>query len=279
VNAAGYSGVVYIHPEWELVPRELAIEGHWELEGLDRPAEEGPGWRTAAEAIEWGRKRAPTVYLRVHLAAYSYRYVRAGEILVRLQAPVDDRFVIYSAGETHPTPRQVEGEEDVEPEDVRRWPGGSDERDPDVLPRYGGWVYLVQSRPEMEAGAFLGYTARWEALRKGRLGLAEVRGPDWEGDLPAAVAWGRERAPYVLVCDGPVGFGYESAGEHELPGLELPRWLGPSDVSVLEGDLPQLPPGSWRIAVSEPRSRRFPIPDQIEPEGGLPAATDDRTGR
>jgi hypothetical protein len=259
------------------VPRAFPIEGHWELEGLDKPAENGPSWRTAAESIAWGRKRSPTVYLRVHLATYSYRFVPAGDVLVRLHAPMDDRFVIYSAGETDPVRHEVEGEEDVDAEDVRRWPGAADTRDTDVLPGYGGWVYLVQSRPESDAGAFLGYTARWEALRDGRLGLADVYGPAWEGDLPAAVAWGRERAPYVLVCDGPVGFGYESAGERDLSGLELPRWVGLRELGTLDPTSAELPPGAWTIRVSEPTSKRFPIPDDVEPEGGLSAETDARS--
>jgi len=179
-----YSGIVYIENEREIVPRAFPIEGHWSLDGFDQPAEEGPGWRTTEEAIMWSRKRAPEVFLRVHLAVHSYRYVRAGDIPVRLHAPVDDRYVIYCAGEKRWVPAEVEGEEDVEPEDVRRWPGASDAPEPEVLPGYGGEVFLAQSKEEMDAGADLGYTARWEALRDGRLGVVEVAGPAWESDPP-----------------------------------------------------------------------------------------------
>jgi len=256
-----YSGVVYIDEEFGVVLRALPIEGHWELPGLGRVAEDGPGWATAAEAIAWGRKRAPTVWLRVHRSIHSYRYVQVDGLLLRLQAPVCDDYVIYSAGE-EATSRTGE---------VRRWPAAPTRRDADVLPDYGGEVYLVQWPPEHEGSNMPGLIARWEKLTNGVQHVAEVAGPDWEGGAEATVEWARQRAPYVLLCNGPPHYGYLSAGDADPPGLGLARWHSLAELREhFREHPPEIPPGVERWATAlEDESKGFPLPG-IEPAGGFP---------
>jgi hypothetical protein len=55
----GYSGVVYIDEEYGFGPRALPIEGHWELPGLGRVAEDGPGWSTADSPPGSARRASP----------------------------------------------------------------------------------------------------------------------------------------------------------------------------------------------------------------------------
>src|SRR5438874_7998704 len=228
MHRSDFSGVAYIEQVTGFIPRAFPIEGHWELPGLDHVAEDGPGWQTASEAVSWGRKRAPAVWLRVHRNIYSHRYAHADSILFCLQAPVRDDYVIYSAGED-PVSQEAE---------VRRWPGAAARREAEVLPDYGGDVYLVQWAPERDRAGF-GFLARWERVRDGVQQVVEVAGPDWDEGTGSAVAWARERAPYVLVCEGPPDFGYQSAGEREPPGLDLPRWRG---LAELQEHFRELPP-------------------------------------
>src|SRR5438045_1448213 len=76
-----------------------AADGGNGVRGGDESVEEGT-WFDAAEAVAWGRRRAPKVYLRVHQPVHQHRFVRAGDILVRLRADrPHDRYVLYSAGE------------------------------------------------------------------------------------------------------------------------------------------------------------------------------------
>ena len=265
VRLPNYSGVVYIDMEWGVVPRSLPIEGHWELPGLDRVAEDGPGWLTAAEAIAWGRKRAPLVWLRVHRSTYSYRYVQVGSVLVRLHAPLEDDYVIYSAGEglSHA------GLSDEEY--VRRWPGAATSRDEDLLPEYGGEVFLVQWSSEHDGAGEGGVIARWEALSDGVQHVAEVAGPRWDGGIVDAIEWARQRAPYVLVCSGPWDFGYLSAGDEDPAGLGLARWPG-HDERLRENRPPH--EGTIWVEVYDSEAKGFPLPDDVEPAGGLPGQQD-----
>jgi hypothetical protein len=253
VRKAGYSGVVYIDPEEAILLRPLAIEGHWEPVG--RVPEEGPGWATAAEAIAWGRRRAPEVLLRLDRNTYRHQYLQVDGLILRLAAPAESESVTYAAGETQvPYPG----------EDVRRWPGASDVRETDAVQGYSGTVHLAQRAPESDRGEPLGYLARWEVLKEGSQEVVEVAGPAWNEELDLAVRWGRERAPYVLVREV-LGSGYVSAGERDPSGLQLPRWEG-VDALDIEPD----PNATWFVVVSEDDSRHFPISDEIEPAGGLP---------
>jgi hypothetical protein len=260
-----YSGVVYIDEELGVVPRQFPIEGYWDLE--QRVAEDGPGWLTATDAIEWGRKRAPTVSLRVHRSIHVYRYLQVDGILFRLHAPVSDEHVVYSAGED----AMLHGD------DVKRWPGAPTTRDADVLPGYGGKVWLVQWPPENDGANMASLTARWETLTDGVQHVAEVAGPDWDGGIEAAVEWARQRAPYVLVCQGPRRFGYLSAGDADPPGLDLPRWRGLAEMREhFREHPPQIPQGVDRwIVTLEDDSKSFPLPEDVEPAGGLPGPSGD----
>lgn len=245
-----YGGIVSIEEEPALACRRFPIEGHWELPGLDRGAEEGPGWTNAADAIAWGRRRAPRVWLRVHQRVHRFRYVVVDELLVRLHAPTDDDQVIYSAGEEHGT----------DPE-LRRWPGAPASRDADIDPQYGGTVWLVQWAADHRHAGPPGLVARWERVVDGVQHVVEVAGPSWDGGEEAAVAWARERAPYVLLCNGPRRYGYLSAGEHDPPGLDLPRWQSFEELRAeLRASPPTPPAGTKRwIQVREDPSRSFPL--------------------
>jgi len=255
-----YSGIVYIESELALVPRQHAIEGHWENR---ETVVQGPGWETGVQAVAWGRKRAPIVLLRIHRVALEYRYQRVGDLLVRLHAPVDHDYIHYDAGEVPWA--SVPGHQ-PDPQ-LRRWPGARDSPDADVVADYGGTVYLVQERPE-EEGAVLGYTARWEALHDGVMIPREVVGPRWEGDFRAAVAWARERAPYVLIHH-PRGLGYQSAGESDLPGLNIPRWEGDHKVGAPVVDA-HPSAGQYVLTLGPSNLAAFPIPEEFIPAGGFP---------
>jgi hypothetical protein len=52
----------YIESVWERsLTSRPPIQGHRKPERPDGGMEDGPGWQTGAEAITWGRKRAPIV--------------------------------------------------------------------------------------------------------------------------------------------------------------------------------------------------------------------------
>lgn len=262
----GYGGIVYIESETWFSAREHAIAGHWDRGGS---FVEGPGWDSAIDAISWGRRRAPEVYLRVHAVRHEYRYVKAGELVVRLHAPNNSGYRIYDAGET--AWDSVPGR--VLDANLVRWPGARDMRDADVEVDYGGTVYLVQEPPEDWAGG-AGYVARWERLNDGVPELAEVAGPTWDGDFDDVVAWGRERAPYVLIHHAFM-HRYESAGELDLPGLEIPRYETSDE--ALARVLKEAPPqgAGYYLHASEVESAVFPMPDDFLPAGGFPAQQDE----
>jgi hypothetical protein len=189
--------------------------------------------------------------------------VQADSILFRLQAPVCDDYVIYSAGEDAVS----------NADEVRRWPGAATRRDAEVRPDYGGDVHLVQWVPESDHMSF-GFLARWERVLDGVQQVAEVAGPEWDEGTESAVAWARERAPYVLVSSGPPDFGYHSAGEREPPDFDLPRWRGRAELQEHFRKLPP-PADPWtgrRATIAEgDESKSFPLPNEVEPAGGLPA--------
>ena len=76
-------GVVYIAETIEIdrFPGEPRFTGHWAIADT-QPAEfleEGPGWDTPENAIEWGRARAPIVLIRTGEQSPQI-YYSAGEI-------------------------------------------------------------------------------------------------------------------------------------------------------------------------------------------------------
>jgi hypothetical protein len=244
-------GVAYV--EYELRPEILEIEGYWERPGTAAPEdlELAPGWTDPAEAIAWGRKRAPYVFLRLHRATFSWRYYRAGPLTLRFQAPTASTFVYYSAGE-HPS--GFEG--------MVRWPGASDERDPDVVPGYGGAVHLVRRDEGFGTIPEYDVVTRWETPRDRRMALLEQSGP-WD-DVEQALAWARERAPVVLLrLPRNSAYEYFSAGDEQPVDLELPTWAFPDEQEV---ELPEFEPtgGTYAVGVEFLRpfqGRAFPLED------------------
>ena len=244
-------GVAYV--EYALQPELRSIEGHWERPGAKTAAdlEEGPGWTDPREAIAWGRKRAPHVFLRLHRTTFSYRYYRAGDLVVRLLAPPSHSHTIYSAGERH-----------SERWGVRRWPRASVRRERDVVDGYGGDVHLVR---DDEAGGLLAdlrYAVRWEVLRRGHMVLLRQAGP-WR-DLERALAWARSRTPVVLLCQpGNDRFEYFSAGDEQPSGLALPEWP-----RSWEGVQTPPDPTAADLARAHERVRPFESSDDASDEGG-----------
>ena len=120
---------------------------------------------------------------------------------------------IYDAGE-----RDGDAQRPTE-----RWPGARAERAGNVHPDYGGVVYVDEEHPVfVPTGRF---SAVWGSASGGLLEEAE----DLFEDLEAAVDWGRERAPIVLVAELPLSWSnvpaYEirSAGDADPPGDPLER--------------------------------------------------------
>ena len=189
-----------------------------------RASGERAEWDSIEAAIAWGRRRAPIVSLRVDQAVYSHRWEWVGDLLVRLNLPVTIRHRWYSAGEKE-RPQEEPGEQ------YTRWPGVATTREADVIESYGGVVWLNHTR-----GLWLdylgGYLARWEAPRPDPgqppepvMVVVEQAGPAWDFDIRGAIAWGRARAPIVLVQGG--WDQYFSAGELNPPALALPEWDRP----------------------------------------------------
>lgn len=60
-------GAVWIACSEEIDGVPTRYEGHWEAAPEARPAllERGPGWKTADEAVAWGRERTGRVYIRL----------------------------------------------------------------------------------------------------------------------------------------------------------------------------------------------------------------------
>jgi hypothetical protein len=170
------------------------FEGSWQPDADADPetfySEDGPGWNDVEEAIRWGRRRAPIVYVR--LGPGWTEWFNAGE--------EDD-------GGRDPTPR---------------WPGSRRRRAANRHPDYGGVVYLGENFPSfMPARRF---TATWEPEPDRRA----VDQAEFE-DVEAAIEWGRERSPVVLVAELPNSWSWvpvyeiRSAGEEDPPGEPLER--------------------------------------------------------
>jgi hypothetical protein len=123
--------------------------------------EDGPGWNDIEEAIEWARRRAPIVY------------VRLGPGLREA----------YNAGEKDDHARHA----------TERWPGARRRPAGDVHPDYGGVVYVDEEHPTyIPTGRF---SAVWASASEEWLDDAE----DFE-DVETVIDWGRGRAHVVLVA-------------------------------------------------------------------------------
>jgi hypothetical protein len=187
-------------------------------------SEDGPGWNDVEQAVAWGRQHAPIVY------------VRLGEGLSE----------IYNAGERDDGRRNPTG----------RWPGSRRRRARDVHSDYGGVVYIDEQGPSLiPTGKF---RAIWE------LNDDDVEEHEGEfDDVEAAVDWGRERAPVVLVAELPSGWigrvpTYEirSAGDEDPEGEPLERLRPGHGQETLEWSF------STQRAVSGHEPREFA--DQLE---------------
>jgi hypothetical protein len=89
------------------------------------------------------------------------------------------------------------------------------------------------------------------------------------------------RPPYVLLTEGPRQWEYWSAGDEDPPGLDLPRfpsldeWIATKEererhLATLDKEAVR---SGLRVTVRDHQpGRTFPIAEDIEPAGGLPAA-------
>ena len=154
-------------------------------------SEDGPGWNDIEDAIEWARSHAPIVSVRV------------GQGLRE----------VYDAGE-----RDGDAQRPTE-----RWPGAPAERAGNVHPSYGGVVYVDE-----EHLVFVP-TGRFSAVWGSESGELLEEAEELFEDLEAAVDWGRERAPVVLVAELPLSWSHvpayeiRSAGDADPPGDPLER--------------------------------------------------------
>lgn len=64
-------GIVYLAEDPD---EEPPFTGYWENGQPPAMLEDGPGWTSAAEAVRWGRERAPVVLIRL----WPDRYFSAG---------------------------------------------------------------------------------------------------------------------------------------------------------------------------------------------------------
>src|SRR6476661_1529648 len=178
--------------------------------------EDGPGWNSVEQAIAWGRAHAPIVY-------------------VRLREGLSE---IYNAGEMDDAGRTP----------TERWPRSRRRRARDVHPDYGGVVYVDEEGPTLiPAAKFLAVWEHDSETEEGDEGEFD--------DVEAAVDWGRERAPVVLVAELPSGWSgrvpaYEirSAGEEDLAGEPVERLRPRAGEATLE----------WAFAMQRAVSEREP---------------------
>lgn len=154
-------------------------------------SEDGPGWNDVEEAITWGRRHAPVVYVLIGTG----------------------RRDMFNAGERDDDARHP----------TRRWPGAPRRRAGQRHPDYGGAVWVDEEQLSLiPAGRF---TANWET-DSGEW----VESRDDFTDVESAIEWGRERASIVLVAELPSqwssvvpSYVIRSAGEADPPGERLER--------------------------------------------------------
>jgi hypothetical protein len=187
---------VRIRQEFEIELPWHRFTGSWQpdpgADFEDFVSIDGPGWQDIEEAIEWGRRRAPIVY------------VRFGH----------GRRDLYDAGE----------EDGYEEDDgARRWPGAPHEREHDCHPDYRGAVFLGEEFPVYWPTSK--YSAALVDSESGDRASATF------SDLETAIDWGRERASIVLVAEAPDSWSGDaapayrlwSAGSEDPPDEVLPR--------------------------------------------------------
>jgi hypothetical protein len=81
-------------------------------------------------------------------------------------------------------------------------------------------VVFISEDPWAEEFDSPRFTGHWEASEGGSNELVE-NGPGWDSPEDA-IAWGRQRAPIVLIRVGPFPQRYFSAGVQQPPGQTLP---------------------------------------------------------
>ncbi len=188
-------GVVRVREELQVELPWHRYRASWQP-STDGPArtfsfEDGPGWNDIEEAITWARHRAPIVC------------VRLGQGLSE----------IYDAGDRDGDPRR--------PTD--RWPGTEAGAAEVVHLDYGGIAYVDEEHPVFVP------TGRFTAVWGSESGELLEEADTLFVDIEAAVDWGRERAPVVLVAELPLTWSnvpiYEirSAGDEDPPGDPLER--------------------------------------------------------
>ncbi|MEZ5102476.1 MAG: hypothetical protein R3C15_22285 [Thermoleophilia bacterium] len=262
---ADFGGLAIIEPDLATGPGPGVIRGHWQpAPSRSVPA---PAFSEAGSAVRWGRRRAPEVIYRVeHEVARSHVVVLAG-MPVRVFAPVEHESVVWvsAAPDLHSDASQTDEGDD---EDVLDWPMVVDVPPAARIAGYGGRVYFAETTPRSALPA-AGCQCRWQTTdAKGLTATVELALLANEED---ALAWARERAPYVLVSKGPAGWYYESAGAQQIPGVPArPKPDGiPRNAVVTH---------TWTDGgttyldyIAPPGGRQFRI-DDVEPLGGFYAA-------
>jgi hypothetical protein len=184
-------GAVRIREEFTVEVPFYRYTAAWLREPDSPPivASESPGWNDVAEAVRWGRRHAPFVYVRLGPGGSE----------------------VYNAGERdddvrHPTDR---------------WPGTARRRAANRDPAYAGAVYIDEAWPDLWPKNT--FAAEWIDDGEEPIERANF------ADIELAIDWARERAPTVLVAEAPNSWSFvptyelSSAGEEDPPGQPLPR--------------------------------------------------------
>ena len=184
------------------IREEVLVELPWQrYSACWQPAPDGPGrasdsidgpcWNDIEDAIEWARRHAPIVYVRL---AHGLRE-------------------LYNAGERDGDAQRT----------TRRWPTAPAERAADVHPDYSGVVYVDEEH------LIFVPTGRFSAVWGSASGELLEETEELFEDVEAAVDWGRDRAPLVLVAELPLSWSHipvyeiRSAGDRDPPGYPLER--------------------------------------------------------
>ena len=262
---ADFGGLVIIEPDHAIGPGPGAIQGHWQRDpSRSVPA---PAFSDAGAAVRWGRRRAPEVIYRVEQeVARSHVVVLVG-MPVRVFAPVEHESVIWvsAAPDLHGHASEMDDSGD---DDALDWPMAVDVPPGARIADYGGRVYFAETRPS-NAPSAAGWQCRWQATdAEGLTATVELALLANEED---ALAWARERAPYVLASKGPAGWYYESAGAQQIPSVParpepdgIPRNAVVTHTWTDGGT-------TYLDYMAPPGGRQFRI-DDVEPLGGFDAA-------
>lgn len=202
--------LIYLWPEDASVLREAAVDASWSGGELREPRRSA--WNSVDEAVAWARARAPEIYVTLRRRVHEHIVVRAGDIPLRFERPVRRDEATFAAGTVE------------KPGTTGRWPDDPSSSTIERVPAFGGTVHVGVFEDPSEKGERVGYVARVERLHPGGTELVEFVGPRWQRDLPSALAWANEQAVYVILTLGAPDWEYWSAGEGDLPDIELPRW-------------------------------------------------------